>query len=235
MFTYHLNLTSSIFLIFIIMFVLWRIVRVHQAATEKQNIIKIVIIFLLSSVITGKITQHIYDIPFQIPILPIGVWLIYLAIDKQKNWPSYRWYAWLGFTLSVLLTISNIIAYPIQKALYPPNEITNFINELDSTTIFTTHLSGADHVILTTNALDIIQNATYEPNDSWGYAEFYYRYDNPKAKERFPYLLQNTKSKFGSGYHPYIFIEQDGRGLLIIDKNVSNYFHLDESILNEVK
>lgn len=49
--------------------------------------------------------------------------------------------------------------------------------------------------------------------------------------ERFPYFLTEFDSKWGSGVSSAIYIEKDGRGLLITTPESQYYFRSDELLL----
>lgn len=49
--------------------------------------------------------------------------------------------------------------------------------------------------------------------------------------ERFPYILLGASPKWGSGYESTIYIESDGKGMLISTEKEQYYFRSSESIL----
>ena len=69
-------------------------------------------------------------------------------------------------------------------------------------------------------------------SDSW-YNETYLEPD--KKTERFPYMLANTLPKWGSGLHTTIYIEKNGKGLLITTQEKQLYFQTERSLLEEAK
>jgi hypothetical protein len=57
--------------------------------------------------------------------------------------------------------------------------------------------------------------------------------DGTKKEERFPFYLSDTDPKFGSGLSPLIFVEKDGKGLLISSEGKQYYFRSNESFLKD--
>jgi len=51
-----------------------------------------------------------------------------------------------------------------------------------------------------------------------------------EKKEKFPYLLDGVKPKWGSGISSTIFVEQDGKGILISLPSKQLYYRLETSL-----
>ncbi|CAM5222531.1 hypothetical protein UACE39S_02712 [Ureibacillus acetophenoni] len=73
--------------------------------------------------------------------------------------------------------------------------------------------------------LEQLTNAKEERvySDPW-YMETYMNADSTTKDERFPYQLIQAHSKMGSGIHSIIFIENDGKGILITTSDQQSLF-----------
>ena len=87
---------------------------------------------------------------------------------------------------------------------------------------------------------DYINNAKvreilfYGAKQRWGGAVCERVGEDRVEVERFPYLLANVAPKWGSKVTATIYVEKDGKGLLIAAPTKHLYYRLDESILQEV-
>ncbi|MEH7225156.1 hypothetical protein V7112_15210 [Bacillus sp. JJ1566] len=123
-----------------------------------------------------------------------------------------------------------------QHVLYPPNNISTYISNVENVTIINTHPSAED----VTLQKDILNKQL--PNmkiteffsDIW-YEETYMLGEPNTRKERFPYQVVGIQGKWGSNLHTTIFIEEDGKGLLIATSKKQYYFRSDDSFLEGVK
>jgi hypothetical protein len=69
-------------------------------------------------------------------------------------------------------------------------------------------------------------------NEQW-YEETYMKGESSKREERFPFLLIDYHPKWGSDIHSMIYIEADGKGILISASDKQLYFRSETSILRE--
>ena len=67
-------------------------------------------------------------------------------------------------------------------------------------------------------------------SDQW-YEDTYMKTESNKRGERFPYQLIGTSSKWGSGLHTIIFIEDDGKGILLSTPKKQLYFRSEDSLI----
>lgn len=65
----------------------------------------------------------------------------------------------------------------------------------------------------------------------WYYEKEFKDEQSIKRNERFPYQLAGTSPKWGSDLRPIIYIEADGKGLLISAPQKQLYFRSKESLL----
>lgn len=70
-------------------------------------------------------------------------------------------------------------------------------------------------------------------SDEW-YRDTYMNAEPNQRNERFPYQLIGTSSKWGSGLQSIIFIEDDGKGMLLSTPQQQIYFRSDRSLIEGV-
>ncbi|WP_240335225.1 hypothetical protein [Paraliobacillus sediminis] len=70
-------------------------------------------------------------------------------------------------------------------------------------------------------------------SDDW-YEETFLNVEDYEKKEQFPYLLVDYKSKWGSGLESMIYVEGDGKGILISTADQQYYYRSEMSTLKEV-
>ena len=70
-------------------------------------------------------------------------------------------------------------------------------------------------------------------SDQW-YEDTYMTESN-KRNERFPYQLIGTSSKWGSGLETIIYIEDDGKGILLSTPKEQLYFRSEDSFIEGVE
>jgi hypothetical protein len=63
------------------------------------------------------------------------------------------------------------------------------------------------------------------------YEETYMNAESTKTKERFPYQLIGTSPEWGSGFLTIIYLEEDGKGILLSTSNKQLYFRSEDSII----
>lgn len=153
---------------------------------------------------------------------------------RRKSWQRYRKFAWLGFLSNFIFLGSALISILIHHWIYPQNELNTFVTDLSDATIIVTHPSGNAQVQLTPQAAEALEQPQHGFIDS---IEWYNElaFQEPKDRqEKFPYLLLGTTARWGSGYKPTVFLERDGKGLLITTEKKQLYFRTPQSLLSEV-
>lgn len=225
------NLPSVVMMVvswaIIIYFFYWS----FQKQVEKPIVWKAFIVMIVG-VFSFSINWTIFNKAVTIPILPLGVWLLYAILSRPKEkWLKYRPFAWLGFLSSFLFLFTSILAIFIHGSFYPKDEAGTYISKVSESEIINIHPSGQE-VSLDKNELDKqIANMKKENffSDQW-YEETYMN-QNENKNERFPYQLIKTKPKTGSGLNTLIYVEKDGMGLLISSENEQIYFRSAEPFL----
>ncbi|MEH7331407.1 hypothetical protein V7161_02025 [Neobacillus drentensis] len=176
----------------------------------------------------------LWDTPIKISILPLGVWILYAFLKRKEGcWVTYRRFAWLGFWANFIFLVAALIAVPIQNATYPKNELSTYMSTVENASIRSIHPSGEKSVLDTDTLLKQLHNMSQEKIQGiqW-YQEKEIRSEQSiKRNERFPYQLFGTSSKWGSGLYPIIYLEADGKGILVTAPQKQLYFRSDESLL----
>ncbi len=213
--------------------IVFLIVSVYRKQLEKAKHWKIAIAYIVG-VFSFSITIAYLNEPLRISILPLGIWILYAILIRRNSWEKYRKYAWIGFGSNFIFLISTFITIPIHHWVFPQNEINTYIADVSEAYVLAIHPTAGSREMLQPDALHHIQLAKETQINS---AEWHYDTAMVEPKERqekFPYILLDAQPKWGSGYKPIIYIEQDGRGILITAEEKQFYFRTSQGILSEV-
>lgn len=195
--------------------------------------------FMFFGMFTFSINLNLFKSHIQLPILPLGVWIL-MMLAKRKNvnnrWERYRKFAWTGFLLSFVYLIMSLFINPIDHLMYPKNKLQTYISDIKETQIISTYPNITEVKLLNSKLLSSLNTFHSEKiwNEKW-YQETYEGDLKEKPVERFPYILLGTKPKFGSNLDSMMYIEKDGKGLLITTKEKQYYFRSDTKIISPVK
>ena len=224
----HIGLTLVVWAI-----IIYLLVRIHLKEHKRVSILKMILAYYIGA-FTFSLPLHLFGASVQLAILPIGAWLLYAILNRRGSWGKYRKYVWLGFISTYFYVIAFFIEQPLHMLLYKQDELITYVSNVSEAQIYTVHPFGNSDVVLVDIAEDQLENFTLNNifNDEW-YEEMYMN-GNEQKRERFPYLLYDTKSKWGSGYKPIVYIEQEGKGILVTLQNEQYYFSSEQSILSEV-
>ncbi|ESU33834.1 hypothetical protein G3A_04125 [Bacillus sp. 17376] len=211
--------------------------RIYSKQDLKPIIWKLIIVILVG-LFSFSINLPYMDQQIKLAILPLGVWILY-GIYSRKNegisWDRYRKYAWLGFFANFIFLTVSLINPLIHSAIFPANDISTYLSDIINGKIIQTHPS-ADKKILDRDSLIIqLDSIKEEPvySEKWYYEAFESGVEPAKAEERFPYQLAGTEAKWGSGIDPMIFVEQDGKGILISTGEKQVYFRAEKTLLKK--
>ncbi|WP_246879965.1 hypothetical protein [Bacillus suaedae] len=227
-------------IVFLTELIAWAIIgfiafRIYRKLSIKPRIWKVGLVILFG-LFSFSINWTMFDTLIRISILPLGVWILYAVLKgKEGRWQTYRGFAWLGFWANYIFLAATLIALPIHQAIYPEEKPSTYISDISNASIIKTHPTG--NKMLLNKDLLISQLDTFDQDrimsDVW-YEETYMNTDDSnKINERFPYLLTEVKSKWGSGINSTIYIEEDGAGILISTADRQYYFRSDSSVLKE--
>ncbi len=210
--------------------------RIYQKQMVKPKVWKIPVIILVS-LCSLSVHWNMFDVIVKLPILPLGVWILYFVLkrkDGAERWQTYRSFAWLGFGANFIFFALTLLTIPVHHAIYPKDEPSVYISNVTNAALIKIHPSAKDRSLnkdSLLNQLDTVrQEAIYSAQ--W-YRETNKNTESNKRNERFPYQLIGTSSKWGSGLHTSIYVEKDGKGILLSTPKKQLYFRSKDSLLEE--
>ena len=178
------------------------------------------------------------DQQIKLAILPLGVWILYGIYSRKEegiSWDKYRKYAWLGFFANFIFLAASLINPLVHSAIFPANELSTYLSDINKAKINKTHPSAGSKILDRDSLLVQLDSFKEEPvySEKWYYQAFESGIELSKAEERFPYQLAGTEAKWGSGIDPMIFIEQDGKGILVSTGQKQVYFRGEKTLLKK--
>lgn len=208
--------------------------RINQKQMKKPKVWKILIVLLIG-LFSFSIKWNMFGEMIKIPILPLGMLILYFVFrGKRERWETYRSYAWLGFLANFIFLLSTLVAVPIHHAFYQENELSTYISTVENASINPIHPSAENFILnnekLSEQLHEMKQETIY--SDQW-YEETYMYADSTNRKERFPYQLIGTAPKWGSGFQTIIYLEEDGKGILLSTSKKQLYFRSEISLIEE--
>lgn len=209
--------------------------RIYQKKKIKLKAWKVIVVLYIG-LFSFNINWPMFDTVVKIPLLPLGVWILYFILKrKEGRWETYRSHAWLGFGANVIFIATTLLAVPLQHAFYPEKEATTYLSSIENVSLLPIHPSATEQKINKVALENQLPNMTVEMvySQDW-YEETYMEMESNERDERFPYQLTGVNAKWGSGKSPVIYIESDGKGLLIKTKEKEFYFRSADSFLEEV-
>jgi hypothetical protein len=224
-----INIASWLVLLYIVKIV-------YKEQEMKPAIWKMILAFIIG-LFSFSINLPFNGEPVRLAILPLGVWLLYWILSKRSeglSWQKYRKFAWIGFFANYIFLIGTLSSLGLDGEIYPKRAITTYLGDLAHASILKTNPSG-EQVKLDKKAL-IPDNLNFQIesiySEKW-YQETFMENSTERKEERFPYMLTGVKPKWGSGIQSEIFIEKDGKGLLINTGMEQIYFRSEETIFEE--
>ncbi|MGG4498967.1 hypothetical protein [Brevibacillus reuszeri] len=206
--------------------------RIYHKQIEKPKVWKIPLIILVG-LFSFSINWNMFDRIFKLPILPLGVWILYFVFKvKKERWQTCRSFAWLGFGANFIFFASTLITIPVQHVIYPKDGLSVYISNVENASILNIHPSAKDRSLNKDSFLKQLDTMRQEVinSDQW-YRESYINSESNKRNERFPYQIIGTSSKWGSGLHTLIYIEDDGKGILLSTPKKQLYFRSKDSLI----
>lgn len=214
----------------IIIFITFKIYR-KQIVKPKLWAVLLVLIVGLSSF---SIDINWFDMPLKLAILPLGLWVLYFIMKrKEDRWERYRNFAWLGFWSNYIFLAMALLSVPFHQWIYPKEQLSTYITETEGASLISIHPAAKEgQQFQPEQFLKQLDSMKKEKvmNDEW-YTKFYLETEVSERSERFPYLLDGAHPKRGSGIQPMIFIEDDGKGILVKTSKRQLYFRSNESFI----
>lgn len=209
--------------------------RIHKKQAVKAKLWKIVVV-LFVGLISLSFSLNMFDTLVSISILPLGVWGLYVIFRRKKEkWLVYRPYAWLGFWANFLFLASILLSLPFDHLIYPKDKLTTHISNVENAYLINIHPSAKERSLQKESLLKQLSTMNQERifNDQW--YESVYTTEPNERYERFPYLLVGSLTKWGSGLETMIFLEDDGKGILVVTSEKQLYFRSTDSFIEEGK
>lgn len=173
-----------------------------------------------------------FNADLKIPILPLGVWiLLWYASSKKGAWDKYRRYAWLGFYANFIFIGATLLTIFVHNVVYPKDALSTYIAEYEEGAIFNLHPSAEEVTFDKVSFQQQFSNFQEERVNSVEWYNDMFEIEPQDRVEQFPYKLGGTVSKWGSGMPTLIYVEKDGKGILIDSSERQRYFRSDVSIL----
>ncbi|WP_406687950.1 hypothetical protein [Rossellomorea vietnamensis] len=207
--------------------------RVYKKLSAKPKVWK-VILAIFVGLFSFTINMEWFHTFVKIPILPLGVWILYAVLNrKEDRWDTYRKFAWIGFLANFIFLAGTLLTIPVQSLIYPESHLSTYISGTKEASVNVIHPSGEGRTLDQEELKQQLSNNKQVEFESWQwFDEAGGRYSN---HERFPLQLVGTKPKWGSGLEPDIYVEQDGKGILISTRKTQYYYHFPETVLKEAK
>lgn len=189
--------------------------RIFKRQVEKPKRWHI-FLFILGGLFSFSFNVVLWGEMVRFAILPLGVWIYYAFLKrKEERWALYRPYAWLGFWGNYIFLATTLLAIPIHDAIYPVDDPSAYISNVEDASLISLHPSASDGVIHKERLLSQLETMKPETffTEEWYEDTFFYREGN--ERERMPYQLIGVTPKWGSGRRALVYIEDDGKGILL--------------------
>ncbi|MFZ7947002.1 hypothetical protein [Neobacillus sp. 19] len=207
--------------------------RFYKKQPEKPKIWK-VIICMLVGLFSFSFNWRVFDTPVKFAILPLGVWIMFFLLKgKEGRWERYRKFARLGFLANYIFLAGILLALPFQHIIYPENKLSTYIGDFENARIINTHPSALDRSVDREVLREQVHSfaAKIVQGQQWYYDDDEAREDSTNRNERFPYMVAGTSAKWGSGLETMIYLETDGKGMLVTTAKRQLYFRSKVSLL----
>ncbi|MGE7183507.1 hypothetical protein ACQKKK_05765 [Peribacillus sp. NPDC006672] len=228
----YMHAPSLILIAFSYMLISIAFAIIYKKQESPPKAWKALVVFVLG-MITYSFTFNLSDEVVSVPVVPIGVALLSWLLRRKGNegrWQRFRRFAWLGFLSNFIFLGASLLAIPLDEMMYPNADISTYMMDVKSASLMATHPNSIE-VTLNKEELESQMNKMKQKkieSESW----YYGINEDSGYKEMFPYILKGTVPKKGRGFETLIFIEEDGKGLLITpNKGHQVYYRLEESIL----
>ena len=204
----------------------WTIGIIYTVKIARRNEVAIwrAVIVLLVSIFSLSFTIHAFNMTFKVAILPLGVWLIYFILRNTGTWKKYRHVAWFGFLLNYAFLVVFFISQLIHPLIYHPEKLTTYITNPEKVKLVPIMPTETKRIQLTSELLKQASVNDLIFNDG----ELMYG-------NLFPYLLINHEAKRGSAIRSKIYVQNDGKGILVHHNEKQYYFTIEQSVFEEGK
>ena len=209
---------------------------IYKKQNEKIKLWKIALL-TLAGLFSFSFTLPKDGEMLRIAILPLGVMFLFFFFRKKKEkWNIYRKYAWLGFWANYLFLAAILLSQPIYQQIYIENQASTYLASFHDPTLTAIHPSGVEKSIDGEVLESFVSSMSQQsfPSLDWYYETKPYDQQAPvHVKEKFPYILTGVQAKWGSGIHSVIYVERDGKGLLVSTPKGQHYFRSEMGVFGE--
>ncbi|MFC0560851.1 hypothetical protein [Halalkalibacter alkalisediminis] len=211
--------------------ILYLIYYLYQKSEAKPKIWKACVTTFVG-IFTFNFSFPMFQTVIDLPILPLGVWiLLWYASSRKGAWDKYRRFAWLGFFTNFIFIIAPILTILLHHAVYPKSNLSTYIADYDNAAMIQLHPSAEDVQFDLESFESLFPSFVEEPFNSIDWYHHPIDVEPHERVEQFPYQLSGTSSKWGSGMPTLIYVEKDGKGILIDSSDRQHYFRSEETIL----
>ncbi|MDF2607139.1 MAG: hypothetical protein K0S34_1334 [Bacillales bacterium] len=214
----------------IILFSIW----LYKKQTEKPKVWKVGVA-VLAGIFSFSINFNTFETLIRLPILPLGVWILYYLLDRRERWQTYRPFAWLGFSANFIFLAFTLLAIPISSLFYPEYKITTYVSNIEHASVANIHPSAKNSSLDKESLEKQINSMKHEIIDSQNWYREVSSEDFKIINEKFPYQLVGYLPKWGSDIKSAIYVEDDGKGILLTTSKRQFYYRTKESVLKGVK
>lgn len=225
----HINIIFLIFNLLAWAVVIYLVYRNYRQLEKPLRIWQVAVVVWVGT-LSFNFQFQVADTLLHLPVIPLGVFFLFVVLKgSQKGWKAYRSLAWLGFKTNFIFLAAALLAIPIHAFIYPKDDPSTYLADVENAYVVPIHPSSNNQSL---NMEQLKQQVTRMKrsidvhHDHW--FDTYYGSD-----ERFPYQLMGTRSKWGSGLAPVIYVEQNGQGLLMVTPNRSYYFRAQASFMEK--
>ncbi|TRM12315.1 hypothetical protein FH966_11805 [Lentibacillus cibarius] len=206
----------------------------YRKQNRKPVLWKVILVFIIGMV-SFSFNWNFRGVKIGLPVLPLGVWILLLVFRvKGYSWQTYRSFAWLGFISMFIFVVTTLLTIPVQQALFPKDELSTYMTNVEKASIIKTHPSAEEHVLDKEGLAKQIGNMEPKPihSEQW-YGNIVRDNHSVYTEEKFPYQLTGERPKWGSGAMAIIYVEKDGKGLLVTTPKSQYYYRSDDSLFKE--
>ncbi|WP_301108020.1 hypothetical protein [Sporosarcina sp.] len=230
---FSLNLIDFISTILSYAIIIFITVKIYRKQIVKPKLWAVLLV-LIGGLFSFSININWFDTPLRLAILPLGLWVLYLIMKRKGDrWKRYRGFVWLGFWANYIFLAMALLSVPFHQWIYPKEQLSTYLTETDGASLISIHSAAEEgRQFQPEKFLKQLESMKKEKvmNDEW-YTKFYLETEASERNERFPYLLDGAHPKRGSGLQPMIFIEDDGKGILVKTSKRQLYFRSNEPFI----
>lgn len=210
--------------------------RVYRKQEVRPKVWKLVIVILVA-LFSFSFDWIQNGMKLRFAILPLGVWLLYwVCKGREGRWQRYRKFAWLGFWSNYMILAATLLAMPLHSVIYPKDNPATYVSNVRHAKVIAIHPSASSEVSLDVDSLkQQLSSMESSPilSDQWYLNIITSVQAGMEVQEKFPYMLTGVQPKWGSGLSSVMYVEDDGKGLLITLHDQQLYYRVENSLLEE--